>query len=143
MRFPELDKSKKEFPKVADEVARLEGYLDQVLARPILRPDHSYDHAAYDIVPILVAKALGVDEGFALLLLRLAEEAGVIAHRYDVYCPNTQQLIAKFTSKNELPLEIVCPFESRVVHTIEEYFVEVVFNFTRQFALEHGLAVSM
>jgi hypothetical protein len=129
MLFPELEKYKRQSPRLADSLSATEVYLRDLLDRPI-RSKEGFDHAAFDIVPVLLAKSLGVEEGYALALLRIFEEAGIVVHRYDVYCPNTENLIASFYSKHDLPEYIECPFEVRTEHSIDEYLVEVIFQFT-------------
>ncbi|HYX71579.1 MAG TPA: hypothetical protein VE732_02315, partial [Nitrososphaera sp.] len=126
----------------ANQLSQLEVYLNEVLDRRVLHAE-GLDHAAYDIVPILVAKRLGIDEGLALVLLGYVEQAGIIVHRYDVYCPNTENFLAKFESKEELPDYIYCQYEERTEHSIHEYFVEVVFNFSPKFVQDHNMVVSM
>jgi hypothetical protein len=142
MPFPELEQFKGNNPRLADQISQLELYLTEILKRAIPYAK-GLDHAAYDIVPILVAKALDIDEGLALVLLSYFEEANIIVHRYDVYCPTTENFIAKYESKEDLPDHIVCPFEPRTEHSIREYFVELIFNFSPRIARNHQVAVSM
>lgn len=141
MPFPELEPYKEHYPRIAELLAHLERYLEEVRQRPI--PAASFDHAAFDLVPVLVAKSLGIDEGLALVLLRICEEAGLVVHRYDLYCPNFNQLIESFYSKEDLPDSIDCPFEAGTEHTVEEYFVELVFRFTSRASSDQKLAISM
>lgn len=141
MPFPELEPYKERYPKFAELLARLEVYLDQIRTRPIAAVD--FDHAAFDLVPVLVAKSLGIDEGLALVLLQFCEEAGLVIHRYDIYCPNFNQLIESAYSKKALPDLIACPFEAGTDHTIEDYFVDLVFQFTSRASPNHTLAISM
>jgi hypothetical protein len=129
MPFPELEKYKRQSPRLASSLSEVEVYLREVLDREV-RPTAGLDHPAFDIVPVLLAKSLGVEEGYALALLRIFEEAGIVVHRYDVYCPNTENFITSFYSKHDLPEHIVCPFEVRTEHSIDEYFVELIFQFT-------------
>lgn len=128
MSFLELEKYRRQSPRLADSLSEAEVYLREVLNREV-RSTESIDHAAFDIVPVLLAKSLGVDEGYALGLLRIFEEAGIIIHRYDVYCPNTENFITSFYSKHELPEHIECPFEVGTEHSIDEYLVELIFQF--------------
>jgi hypothetical protein len=142
MPFPELEQYKRQSPRLADQLSELEVYLDEVLDRRVPY-SKGLDHAAYDIVPILVAQRLGIDEGLALVLLRIFDEAGIIFPRYYVYCPNTENFLAAFNSVDDLPESIHCPYEERTKHSIDEYFVNLVFNFSPRVALDHHLAVSM
>ena len=142
MPFPELEQYKRQSPRLADLLSHLEVYLGEVLDRPIRR-ERGLDHAAFDIVPSLVAQKLGVDENLALVLLREAEKAEILDHRYDVYCPNTDNFIATFKSEDDLPASIRCRDEERTEHSINEYFVELVFYFAPKFVQEHNLAMSM
>lgn len=128
MPFPELEKYKRQSPQLADSLSAAEVYLRELLDRPIRSTD-GLNHAAFDIVPVLLAKSLGIEEGYALALLRVFEEAGIIVHRYDVYCPHTDIFIESYYSKHDLPEYIECPFEVRTKHSIDEYFVELIFHF--------------
>jgi hypothetical protein len=128
MPFPELEKYKRQSPRLAETLSATEVYLRELLDRPI-RSTESLDHAAFDIVPVLLAKSLGVEEGYAIALLKVFEDAGIILHSYDVYCPNTDNFIASFHSKNDLPESLECPFEVGTEHSIDEYFVELIFHF--------------
>src|SRR6266550_387969 len=115
MRFPELDPYKREAPELADSLSHLEAYLEEVMSRPVRH--QGLDQAAFDIVPRLVAKELGIDEGLALVLLRKFDQAGIIVPRYHLYCPNTGGFIGAFDSVDDLPERIDCPFEDRTAHT--------------------------
>lgn len=136
MPFPELEKYKQQSPRLAHSLSEVEVYLNEVLSREVRSPE-GIDHAAFDIVPVLLAKSLGVDEGYALALLRVFEEAGIIVHRYDVYCPNTENFISSFYSKHDLPDLIECPFEVRTEHSINEYHVELIFHFAPTIQRNH------
>ena len=142
MPFPELEQYKRQNPQLSNLLSHLEVYLGEVLDRPIRRVK-GLDHAAFDIVPRLVAKKLSIDEGLALVLLGEAEKAEILDHRYDVYCPNTDNFIATFESVDDLPASIRCPAEERTEHNINEYFVELVFYFAPKFVREHKLAMSL
>jgi hypothetical protein len=142
MPFLELEKYKRQAPQLADKLSQLENYLAEILERSVPTAI-DLDHAAYDIVPILVAKNLDIDENLALLLLGTFEGAGVIVHRYHIYCPNTDRFIDGVDSKGELPLTLRCPFEERTEHSINEYFVELVFSFSPKFVRGHKLAIAM
>lgn len=142
MPFPELEQYKRQNPRLSNLLSHLEVYLGEVLDRPI-HDVKGLDHAAFDIVPELVAKKLGIDDGLALVLLSEAEKAEILDHRYDVYCPNTDAFIATFESVDDLPASIRCRAEERTEHSINEYFVELVFYFAPKFVREHKLAISM
>jgi hypothetical protein len=142
MPFPELEKYKKQSPRLADQLSQLEVYLAEVLDRSVPHAQN-LDHSAFDIVPILVAQRLGIDEGLALVLLRVCEEAGIIIHRYHVFCPITENYIDAFDSKEDLPESIQCPFEVETEHSIDEYFTELIFKFSFSFIRDHKLVVSM
>lgn len=141
MPFPELEQYKRQSPRLANELSQLELYLREVLDRRVPNAK-GFDHSAYDIIPILVAKRLGIDEGLALVLLGYAEEAGIIVHHYDVYCPTTENFLQRFESKEDLPEYIHCRYEERTEHSIHEYFVELVFTFSPQFVRDHTMLVS-
>ena len=141
MPFPELEKYKKQYLRFAGLLSQLENYLAEVLDRSV--PNlQNLDHASFDIVPVLVAKSLGVDEGIAVALLGVCEEAGVLVSCYHVFCPTTDIYITSYNSKAELPEEIPCPFEVETEHSIEEYFVELIFNFSPTFIRDHKLVMS-
>jgi hypothetical protein len=142
MPFPELEKYKRQSPRLANSLTEAEVYLREVLDREV-RPTEGFDHPAFDIVPVLLAKSLGVDEGYALTLLRIFEEAGIIVHRYDVYCPNTENFITSFYSKHDLPEHIECPFEVRTEHSIDEYHVELIFQFAPTIKRDHKLVMPL
>jgi len=142
MLYRELERDKSRYPHLADLLTALEAYLDEVLHRSVPNAG-GYDHAAFDVVPILVAKGLGIDENLALVLLNRAEEGGVLVRQYHVYCPITDGYIQAFNSEDNLPHTIECPFEDRTEHSIDEYFVELVFNFSHTILGERDFAVSM
>src|SRR5689334_20637455 len=102
MPFPELEKYKRQVPQLSELITKLEAYLTEVSNRPIRGPSR-FDHAAFDIVPILVAKSLGIDENLSLVLLNIFQEAGIIEPRYHIYCPNINSFIASIASKKDLP----------------------------------------
>lgn len=141
MSFSELESYKRQNPQLAELITELENYLDEILERSV---SHSgdFNHAAFDIVPALVAKKLQIDEGYALALLKVFDETGILIPCYHVYCPNTANFLDSFNSVDDLPEYINCPFEERTKHNIDEYFVELVFNFSKV-ALDHQLALSM
>lgn len=142
MLFPESEKYKRQSPHLAEKLSQLEDYLAEVFDRQVPHAK-DLDHAAFDIVPILVAQSLGIDEGLALVLLRVFEEAGVIVHRYHVFCPVTENYITSFDSKADLPENIQCPFEVETEHSINEYFTELIFNFSPSFIRDHKMVVSV
>lgn len=142
MQFPELEDYKKQSPHLADLLSQLEIYLADVLDRQVPHAQN-LNHAAHDIDPILVAQSLGIDEGLALVLLGKCEEAGIIVHCYHVFCPVTEIYIDAFDSKDDLPEYIQCPFEVETEHSIDEYFIELIFNFSPSFIRDHKLAISM
>jgi hypothetical protein len=137
MRFPELDPFRLKEPRLTTALFdELEAFLSEVLTR---RPWVAHKHAAHDISSVIVANRLGVNEGVALLLLRYAEEAGIVMHRYDVYCPVTDLAVESFQFKSDLPKAITCPFEAATEHTIQEYFVDLVFEFSDHFIESHTI----
>jgi hypothetical protein len=134
MRFPELDPYRSELPKLSGKLSEVEGFLSEVFSR---RTPGVFDHAAHDIRPVQVANRLEVDEGLALVLLYSCERAGIIDHRYDLYCPVTDLVIDHFSSKSKLPPSIRCPFEISTEHSIDDYLVELVFHFAGSFIERH------
>lgn len=134
MYFPELDPYRDRLPQLSNALTQLEAYLSEVVARPTRG---RFDHASHDVAPVQVANRLGVDEGLALVLLSYFEEAGIIDHRYDLYCPVTDLVVDRFPSKSNLPASIHCPYEIATEHTVDDYFVELVFNFSSRFIDRH------
>ena len=139
MRFPELDPYRSQLPKLAGKLTQVEGFLSEVFSRST---PGAFDHAAHDIRPVQVANRLKIDEGLALVLLYSCERAGIIHHRYDVYCPVTDLVIEHFSSKSNLPPSIRCPFEISTEHSIDDYFVELVFNFASRFIERHIMDIA-
>jgi hypothetical protein len=133
MQFPELDPYRDELPQLSNELSRLETYLSEV-ARPTPRGRLVSQR---EIAPIQVANRLDVDEGIALILLNYCERAGIVTHHYDMLCPNTELVITTSSSKAELPPSVNCPYEIATEHTINDYFVELVFNFSPSFVDRH------
>ncbi len=125
-------------PQLSNALTQLESYLSEIFARPTRG---GFNHAAHDIAPVHVANRLGVDEGLALVLLNSFEEAGIIEHRYDLYCPVTELVVDRFSSKANLPAIIRCPYEIAIEHTADDYLVELVFNFSSRFVERHSMVV--
>ncbi len=136
MRFPELEPFKQRLPKLTAEISRAEEFVSEVFARP-----GKSDPAVHDIRPVQLANRLSVDEPLALVVLKCFDDAGIITPRYDVICPTTGLVISSYASKTNLPDEVSCPFEIKTRHTLNEYYVELVFEFTSTFAKKHRLPV--
>jgi hypothetical protein len=131
MPFPELDSYKKKDQEVARLLTDLEAYLTEILNRPPLEVSTFYNSSAHDINPLWVARKLGISKQRAYALLYICDEAGIITPRFDVYCPETEEFLASFPSRQALPLKIECEFHDFIVeHEIDEYLVQLFFQFS-------------
>jgi hypothetical protein len=133
MPFPQLQLYKDQYPEWAGRFVELERFLDEVLHRPPRNPKEFWSAATHDINPLWVSKRLQISKADAIALLYLCEKAGVVNPRFDVYCPEKETFIASFSSSAELPLKIECDnHEWEIEHSIEEYYVNLIFEFTPQ-----------
>ncbi|GAG20045.1 unnamed protein product [marine sediment metagenome] len=119
MQFSELDKYKRQYPALNLQLSILESYLLDLLARPM----------SPDVVPALVAKKVSSDEGLALALLMLAQEADLIEPRYVIYCSETENFLSEYRSLKKVPSKVFCPYHDRE-HGSGDYYVELTFRFT-------------
>lgn len=131
MHFLELEQYKVQYPSLSTLLSSLDDYLGQLLAAP----------APYDIAPPLVAKSISIDEGLALALLMLVQEAGLIEPRYLIYCKDTENAIAAYESPDDVPGTIFCPYHDKE-HDLSEYYIELTFQFTPKFLSRYAQAVS-
>jgi hypothetical protein len=115
-------------PKLKHLVPALNEYFATELGQ---RRDVNLKRRKKDIVPVTLAKKLSIDEGLALALLMISENAGVVTPHYHVLCPDSEDFLGAFKSISELPKTILCPFhDAEKVHDIDEYHVDLVFHFT-------------
>lgn len=122
MSFPSFETYKKQSPTLAKALDKLEDYLEQALTRPL---------DGQDVHPMAVSGALNIPVGQVMGLLQIAQEAGVLIPRIDVYCPETGDFIESFTWPEKPPKVIECqdhPFDDS--HPLENCKLEVVYQFT-------------
>jgi hypothetical protein len=124
MHFPELkqrfEQNKALYPLLSPYLSKLDDYLQELIsASPEPR----------DIAPPLVAERLSINEGLALALLMLADEVGLIEPRYFVYCTETENYLESYSSLDDVPEKVFCPFHG-VAHNPQDYYVELTFQFT-------------
>lgn len=119
MHFLELEQYKVKYPSLSPFISSLDDYLSELVDAPTAR----------DIVPILAAKRLSIDEGLALTLLMLAHEAGLIEPQYLVYCTDTETVIGAYPSLKDVPGTVFCPFHDKE-HDVQGYYIELTFQFT-------------
>lgn len=124
MHFPELkqkfEQKKALYPALSPYLSPLDDYLQELAdASPEPR----------DIVPPLVARRLSIDEGLALALLMLVNEAGLIEPQYLVYCTDTENYLESYASLKDVPPTVFCPYHDKE-HDSQEYYVELTFKFT-------------
>jgi hypothetical protein len=111
----------------------LERILTDVLHRQPTNPREFFSHSTHDINPLWVSKELKVSKAEAIALLYLCDKAGIVSPRFDVYCPQKETFIESFYSSDELPASIECEeHDQETVHSIQEYFVNLIFEFTPQ-----------
>lgn len=130
MQLEELEKLKKENPKVAILLSQLGEYFIGLLNK---------DPKA-DIVPILVAKRLSINESLALALLMLFDKKNLIEPSYQVYCEQDNNYIKSYDSLKSIPQKVYCPFHD-TEHNENDYYVELVFHFTPRFLSRYEIAL--
>jgi hypothetical protein len=111
MPYRRLDRFRRDYPQLAGYVQELEAVLER--------------GSSDALEPALLAQQLGVDEGLALSLLMAFQDAGILAPRYDVYCPS-DEFIASFPSLAEIPSRVYCPFDD-LEHERDECTIQLVF----------------
>jgi hypothetical protein len=125
MQYQELNRLKNKYPpEWKGYFDALDTYLAQISQRPA---------GNKVIVPALLVKKLGgveggikVDENFATVLLRLADEAGIIQPLYIVYSPNNW-ILGEYHSFDEIPHTIYSEADNKEF-SIEEFYIELVFE---------------
>ncbi len=122
MRLDELRMLEHKYPKLGILLSKLESYLFEL----------SVIKSNPDIVPVLLAKKLSIDEGLALTILMLSDEAGLLEPGYQVYCAKTDSYLEEFPRLKDIPSNIFCSYDNEY-HDSQNYEVELVFHFTRLF----------
>jgi hypothetical protein len=115
-----FDKLSRRYPQLADKLTELEQYLSDVKSRD---PNS-------DIVPAQVAKKLATDEAHALALLMLADDAGLLKPRYQVWCSRKESFLNDYGSLREVPEKVFCPYDNEY-HDDQDYDVDLVFHLTQ------------
>ena len=121
MQSQKLENSSSRYPQLSDLMESLDQYLGETLAKR---------GNTQEIVPVLVAKQFSIKEGLALALLMLSEDAGLLVPQYYVYCYKTESLLEKYGDRLDIPEKIYCKYDDKE-HDDEEYYIELVFKFTK------------
>jgi len=116
MSLSKLEAAKRNHPKLAKQLDAVWDYLSS-----------QQREGVQDFLPKLAAVKLGLNEAAALGLLMLLEDAGLLAHQYDVLCRNTNALITSVPSLQEVEDGYDCNFCGRD-HAADELRVELVFR---------------
>lgn len=122
MRLSELEIIEHQYPKLSILLSKLENYLFWL----------SEKKSNPDIVPILLAKRLSIDEGLALAILMLSDKVGILEPSYQVYCVKTVSFLEEYPALKEIPSKIFCSYDNEY-HDSRDYEVELVFHFTKLF----------
>jgi len=119
MRFLELEQYKVKYPQLKHYLTSLDEYLSKA------------SETGHEVVPALLAKKISSDEGLALALLMLADDAGIVRPRYYVYCDLKDAVISEYDTKDQIPERIYCPFDDEE-HSRQGFHVELVFELSRE-----------
>lgn len=133
MSFLDLDNYQQQNPNLPSKLSDLLPKLDSYLERELSQRKTAESKDEKDIVPVTLAQKFEINEGIALALLMVYENAGVVMPDYHVLCPDSDDFLATFKSPKELPETIHCPFHApEQEHDKTEYHVDLVFHFTPQ-----------
>jgi hypothetical protein len=81
-----------------------------------------------ELEPYLAAQALHTTEAFALGLLKLFEDAGLLKHSYNIYCGKQRTFLANVWEKEDIPSVIYCKFCDEEHCDPNDFEVELVFT---------------
>lgn len=133
MPFLELESYRSKYPQLSELIAHLQVYLERELERTIeqLRNPRLPLH---DVRPAHLSTKLSVDEGLALTLLMMAEDAGLVEHSYKIYCPGTNNFLGEYPLLESIPTTVRCPYHEfgEIDHDENEYLLDAVFHFTER-----------
>lgn len=116
MSSPKLELVKRQHPALAPIIDQLESYIsDQVGGGQTF------------ILPKLAAAALKVNDGEAYVLLELFANAGILKRAFNVYCRQTEVLLATVDSADKLDDVPYCNFCDRQ-HQANELRLEIAFQ---------------
>jgi hypothetical protein len=118
MRFLELENIKLRYPRLSRKIEALATYIG-----------HELDEGRTRIVPALAAVALGQSEAETLALLMLLEDAGILDHRYELVCRQTNSVLASVSTLDEVEgsFPLYCPL-CGCEHGPDNVRVELVFE---------------
>lgn len=118
MQFQALERTKLNHPRLRPLLEALESYIA-----------HEVDEGRTRIVPALAAASLKKSEAETLALLMLFEDAGMLAHEYDIVCKRTGAVLKTVSDKSELEdaLAVSCQL-CDTKHGSDDLRTELVFE---------------
>jgi hypothetical protein len=112
-----LERIKAENPKLKGSIDALADYIERLRLR-----------GQRELEPYLAAQALHTTEAFALGLLKLFEDAGLLKHSYNIYCGRQRTFLANVREKGDIPSVMYCKFCDEEHRDADDFEVELVFT---------------
>lgn len=131
MRFPQLESIKSHHPSLSSPLDALAAYVAAEI-----------DDGRTRIVPALAAAAITKSEAQTTALLMLFEDAGIVAHQFDIVCTRNNAVLLTLTDlsdwRTHLPVHCsLCDME----HGDDDLRIELVFAATSTPVLtQHAVA---
>lgn len=91
MSYPKLERAKQNNPGLSDLLDRLMAYIER-----------QRNHGQTFFLPKLAAAYLGLKDGEAYVLLELLVQAGILKRVFNVYCRETDALLATVANEADL-----------------------------------------